>query len=73
MAAAGGGLVQRHDGTEAVGAAPGLLSARPKRLRFLIYHTPGQVIHHAWQRLLRLAGTRERIAAMRWLFVPVPS
>jgi hypothetical protein len=54
-----------------------LLAARPKRLRFLIFHTPGRVIHHARQMLLRLAATRERIAecieAMRLLLLPVPS
>ena len=52
-------------------------SERPKRLRFLIFHTPGRVIHHARQMLLRLAATRERIAecmeAMRLLLLPVPS
>jgi len=38
-----------------------LLAARPKRLRFLIFHTPGRVIHHARRVLLRLAATKERI------------
>ncbi len=52
-----------------------LLPARPKRLRFLILHTPGRVIHHARRMLLRLAATKERIAewieAMRLLPVPL--
>jgi hypothetical protein len=26
---------------------PELLAARPKRLRFLIFHTPGRIVHHA--------------------------
>lgn len=30
-----------------------LLHARPKRLRFLIFHTPGKLIHHARQTILR--------------------
>jgi Transposase DDE domain group 1 len=51
-----------------------LLAARPKRLRFLIFHTPGRVIHHARRVLLRLAATQERIA--EWLealrLLPVP-
>jgi hypothetical protein len=41
---------------------PDLLSARPKRLRFLIFNTAGQVIHHARQIFLRIVTTRERIA-----------
>ncbi|HKM79908.1 MAG TPA: IS1380 family transposase [Candidatus Acidoferrum sp.] len=52
-----------------------LLVARPKRLRFLIFNTPGRVIHHARQILLRWAATKERIAewieAMRLLPVPL--
>jgi Transposase DDE domain group 1 len=54
---------------------PELLPARPKRLRFLIFHTPGRVVHHARRLLLRLAATKERIAewieAMRLLPVPL--
>jgi hypothetical protein len=56
---------------------PQLLQARPKRLRFLIFHTPGRVIHHARQILLRLAARRERIAewieARGLLWAPAPS
>lgn len=52
-----------------------LLTARPKRLRFLIFHTPGRVIHHARRMLLRLAATPERMAewieALRLLPVPL--
>ena len=44
---------------------PELLAARPKRLRFLIFHIPARVVHHARKLLLRLATTGERIAA--WL------
>ena len=33
-----------------------LLRARPKRLRFLIFNTPGKPVHHARQTLLRLRG-----------------
>ena len=42
-----------------------MLTARPKRLRFLIFHTPGRLVHHARRILLRLATTVARIAA--WL------
>ena len=53
---------------------PELLAARPKRLRFLIFHTPGRIVHHARRVLLRLAATRERIA--EWIealsLLPVP-
>jgi hypothetical protein len=34
---------------------PELLAARPKRLRFLIFYTPGKLVQHARQTLLRLA------------------
>jgi Transposase DDE domain group 1 len=40
---------------------PELLAARPKRLRFLIFNTPGRIVHHARQVWLRLAATKERI------------
>ena len=42
-----------------------MLTARPKRLRFLIFNIPGRLVHHARSILLRLATTVERIAA--WL------
>lgn len=41
---------------------PELLTARPKRLRFLIFNTAGQVLHHARKMTLRLATTKERLA-----------
>ena len=40
---------------------PELLSARPKRLRFLIFNVAGQVIHHARSIGLRLVTTKEKI------------
>ena len=40
-----------------------MLTARPKRLRFLIFNTPGRLVHHARRILLRLATTVARIAA----------
>ena len=39
-----------------------LLTARPKRLRFLLFHTPGRLVHHARRLLLRLATAAEWIA-----------
>jgi hypothetical protein len=42
-----------------------LLTARPKRLRFLIFNTPGRLVHHARRLLLRLAALAEWIAAYR--------
>ena len=44
---------------------PELLTARPKRLRFLIFNTPGRVVHHARRVVLRLATTVARLA--EWL------
>jgi hypothetical protein len=42
-----------------------LLAARPKRLRFLIFNTPGRLVHHARRLLLRLAALAEGLAAYR--------
>jgi hypothetical protein len=42
-----------------------LLTARPKRLRFLIFNTPGRLVQHARRLVLRLATTVARIA--EWL------
>ena len=54
---------------------PELLTARPKRLRFLIFNTAGQVLHHARKMILRLATTKERLveywaAAMKAMMMP---
>jgi hypothetical protein len=52
-----------------------LLTARPKRLRFLIFHTPGRLVHHARQLSLRLATALERIAAWQQAIrvLPLPT
>jgi hypothetical protein len=42
-----------------------LLTARPKRLRFLIFNTPGRLVHQARRLVLRLARTAARLA--EWL------
>jgi hypothetical protein len=42
-----------------------LLTARPKRLRFLIFNTPGRLVHHARRMVLRLATTAARL--VEWL------
>jgi hypothetical protein len=51
-----------------------LLPARPKRLRFLIFHTAGRLVHHARKIVLRLCARAERLAswleAMRLLPLP---
>jgi hypothetical protein len=39
---------------------PELLTARPKRLRFLIFNTPGKLVHHARRTLLRLLRSWNR-------------
>ncbi len=38
-----------------------MLTARPKRLRFLIFNTAGRVVHHARSMVLRLAATAGRL------------
>jgi hypothetical protein len=39
---------------------PELLTARPKRLRFLIFNTPGKLVHHARRTVLRLVRSWNR-------------
>lgn len=54
---------------------PELLTARPQRLRFLVFTVPGRLITHARQRWLRRATTRDRLA--QWLeavhLLPAPT
>ena len=42
-----------------------MLTARPKRLRFLVFNVPGRLVHHARKLVLRLATSAERI--VDWL------
>ena len=42
-----------------------LLTARPKRLRFLIFNTPGRLVRHPRRMVLRLATTAARLG--EWL------
>lgn len=42
-----------------------LLTARPKRLRFLIFNTPGKLVRHARQLILRLTRGLNRFG--NWL------
>jgi len=47
-----------------------LLTARPKRLRFLIFNTAGRILHHARRTLCRIAG----VAWRDWLrLMPLPT
>jgi len=54
---------------------PELLTARPKRLRFLVFTVPGRLVTHARQLWLRLATTRARLA--QWIeavsLLPAPT
>jgi hypothetical protein len=40
-----------------------LLTARPKRLRFLLFHMPGRLVHHARKLILRVAAVGKWTAA----------
>lgn len=51
---------------------PELLRARPKRLRFLIFHTPGKLVHHARRVLLRLPRAWRRFSSWRWALQKLP-
>lgn len=48
-----------------IGLSAEYLNARPKRLRFLFFHLPGRVIHHARGICLRLTTTIQRLAELR--------
>jgi hypothetical protein len=54
---------------------PELLTARPKRLRFLIFYTPGKLVQHARQKLLRLARGWARFSNWRHALglLPLPA
>lgn len=53
---------------------PELLTARPKRLRFLIFNTPGKLVHHARRTLLRLVRSWNRFGNWQRAFnlLPLP-
>ena len=51
---------------------PELLRARPKRLRFLIFHTPGKLVHHARRTLLGLPRAWRRFSNWRWALEQLP-
>ena len=51
---------------------PELLTARPKRLRFLIFNTPGKLVHHARRTLLRLVRTWNRFGDWQHALVLLP-
>ncbi|MGO8790076.1 MAG: IS1380 family transposase, partial [Terriglobia bacterium] len=42
-----------------------LLTARPKRLRFLLFNMPGRLVHHARSLILRVAALGKWTAAYR--------
>jgi len=54
---------------------PELLTARPKRLRFLIFNTPGKLVHHARRTLLRLGRSWQRFSNWRGALrlLPLPA
>jgi len=54
---------------------PELLMARPKRLRFLIFNTPGKLVHHARRTLLRLRWSWQRFSNWRGALrlLPLPA
>ncbi len=54
---------------------PELLTARPKRLRFLIFYTPGKLVQHARRTLLRLVRSWNRFGNWRHALglLPLPA
>lgn len=51
---------------------PELLTARPKRLRFLVFHTAGRILHHARQVVCRLRHLGESIGGWRAALAALP-
>jgi hypothetical protein len=51
---------------------PELLTARPKRLRFLVFHTAGRILHHARRVVCRLRHLGERIGGWRSALAAMP-
>jgi hypothetical protein len=51
------------------------LRARPKRMRFQIFCSPGKLVHHARQVLLRVSRLREQLAQWleAWKLLPLPA
>ena len=51
------------------------LRARPKRIRFQIFCSPGKLVHHARQVLLRVSRVREQLAQWleAWKLLPLPA
>ena len=49
-----------------------LIAARPKRLRFLIFHTPGRLIHHARKTVLRLVRGYQRFSNWAYALAQLP-
>ena len=56
-----------------IGLPESWLHARPKRLRFRIFCSPGKLVHHARQLLLRVRRFKEQLAewAQVWKLMPV--
>jgi len=54
---------------------PELLTARPQRLRFLIFNPPGKLVHHARRTLLRLGWSWQRFSNWRGALrlLPLPA
>ena len=51
---------------------PELLTARPKRLRFLVFHTAGRILHHARRIVCRLRHLGESIGGWRTALEALP-
>ncbi len=53
---------------------PEWLRARPKRLRFHFFHSPGKLIHHARRLLARVARRAAELIewAEAWRLLPLP-
>lgn len=59
-------------GLKRLALPPELLAARPKRLRFVVFHTPGKLVRHARRMKLRLLGSSRRFTNWGWALGQMP-
>jgi hypothetical protein len=62
-------------GLKRIALKPEYLRARPKRLRFQIFCSPGKLIHHARRLLARVGRRLEELIewAEAWALLPAPA
>ena len=60
-------------GLKRLALPPDLVTAKPKRLRFLIFNTAGRILHHARATVCRLRHLGAAIGGWRTALAALPS